>query len=116
MSAWDEPFETPQGPPQLEQFAHEGIERLILEAPLFTESMAIELLQICRAHVSVRSAIMYAMQLATDADRTLKTSDDTVELYRAQGKFRGLNQFTTNIIEQLKAAESPEKEKDNALE
>lgn len=116
MSGWDDPFETPQGPPQLEQFEHEGIESLFLEAPMFTESMAIELLQVCRAHVSVRSAIMYAMQLATFADRTLKTSDDTVELYRAQGTFRGLNQFTTNIIAQLKAAETPEKEQDNALE
>lgn len=116
MSAWDEGFEPPVGPPQLDQFDHQPIEVLMLEAPIFTEDLAIELLQVCRAHVSVRSAIMYAMQVATQADRTLKVSNDATELFRAQGTVRGLNQYTTNIIEALKAAENPEKEDDNAPE
>lgn len=116
MSAWDDGFEAPVGPPQFDQLENSSIQELMLEAPIFDQGMAAELLQICRTHMSVRSAIMYAMQVATAADMNLKTLNEPTEIFRAQGEFRGLNRYVTNIIESLKAAETPEKEEDNALE
>lgn len=118
-SAWDIPgFEAPQGPPQLDAGLPGGdIETLMLEAPIFTEEAGPELLELCRRYSTVRSVIMYAMQEAVRADRTLKTADDAQELFRAQGEFRGLNRYTEQILAVLKAAETPEpKEHQDELE
>jgi len=85
-----EGFEAPLGPPQLEAEESKPLADLLMEAPKWDESMAVELVVLARRHVAVRSALGFTLELAKKHTDGLLTSGIPEEIYRHQGAARAL--------------------------
>lgn len=82
-----------------------SLRQLLDEAPPFTEGMAAELAVLCRNHVAIRSALMYSMVVAREAEIALRQVDTIEECKKAQGKIEGLEHYLMRVIGAMEMSE-----------
>lgn len=100
-----EGFEAPLGLPQLETEERKLLADLLMEAPKWDESMAIELVVLARRHVAIRSALGFTLELAKTHTDGLLTETKPEEIYRHQGAAQALMKANEIIFSFLVAAE-----------
>lgn len=105
--SYDDPFELPRAPPQFDTEESAEILDLIMQSPQWDPSFGAELGHLLRAHVTLRSALGYAMELMSALSITLRTASTIEEVKMAQGAMNALDQFTTHLIDSIKDAERP---------
>lgn len=104
----DEPvegFEAPLRPPQLEAEENKSLADLLMEAPVWDENMAIELVMLARRHVCIRSALGFTLEKAKIHTDSLLLETDPAEIYRHQGAAKALMNANEIIFSFLKSAE-----------
>lgn len=100
-----EGFEAPLGPPQLETEEGKSLADLLMEAPPWDETMAIELVVLARRHVAIRSALGFTLEVAKKHTDALLVETETAEIYRHQGAAKALMQANEIVFSFLKQAE-----------
>lgn len=105
MSQFDDGFEAPTEAPQLDQ-AYQEIHSLMFDTPQWSSAMSAELVYLCRTHVTVRAAIMYALELARPKELSLRHLDSVDEIRRAQGAVAALESYVNSLLQQMADVES----------
>ena len=72
-------------------------------APPWTDDLVSELAILCRSHASVRSAIMFAGELAQQKMQALRTADSWENTCRAQGAIDALTAYIGILTHQMSA-------------
>lgn len=115
MSRPEEDFALPDNGPQFENEIGESIQSLMDDAPKWDQAYARELAILVRNHVVLRSALMFSLEIARQAELQLRQVGTVEDLKTNQGIIAGLERYASALIHSMTAAEEPE-EQDDELE
>lgn len=74
---------------------------MLEDCPAWDNSLAFELLQLAKNHLSVRAALMYSMQVAKGAELKLRAIETLEELKFQQGVIHGNEQYLMTLINSM---------------
>lgn len=103
-------MEEPLEGPQMDLESYKGVRELLEDSPQWQPGFASELAFLCRQHLVVRSALMYALEMARPAELGLRNASTFEEMKFLQGIIRGLENYSQNLIMQMEEAEAAQKE------
>jgi len=108
----DEGIQLPTNGPQLERELNDptkSIIQLLDESPAWNGAWSPELLILLRSHQVLRSAFMFSLEVAREAEKILRTGNTIEELKHSQGTIAGLERYYTILAECLSQAENAER-------
>lgn len=111
----EEDFQLPSRPPQFDS-PPDPITQQMLAAPAWCPQYGLELLIVCRNNPAVRSAIMFAMELAVEAEKNLRVANTIEEVKFLQGQLLAYDKYATTIINIMAIAEQPKEQDDELVE
>lgn len=110
------PLEMPVGPPQLESEANASLMVLMDQSPPWTEDMYPEAYILLKQHVSLRSLLGYALQVAKQEEHTLRFADEPKDLHRAQGGINALHKYYLGVMDPLLEMDNKKDDEDELEE
>lgn len=84
-----------------------NIRTLLDESPRWSEDLVPELYNLCQNHAAIRSALMYALELARMPELGLRRASTIEEVKHLQGQVAALETYANHIISQMEALEAP---------